>query len=105
MEDGLNFLLENGLSPDDVEKLLGDGIPMEEIVDSAKRMIARGEIPTNNPSLPFSLFSSSFMILRRLTRSTPRLFQLTAFRLQQRRLWMSCQRVHRPRRRCRQRWS
>ena len=41
--DNLAFLMEHGMSLEQVQKLLADGISMDEITASAQRMIERGE--------------------------------------------------------------
>ena len=51
--DGLNFLLENGLPLDEIKRLMDhDDLTLDQIVESAKRIIARGD------HLTFSSFSS-----------------------------------------------
>lgn len=42
MED-LDFLVQHGMSLDEIHRLVGDGIPLGEIVESAKRIVERGD--------------------------------------------------------------
>ena len=43
MSDSLSFLLENGMSAEQIQDQLARGIPMEEIVAGAERALANGE--------------------------------------------------------------
>ena len=57
MEDALNFLLENGMPPEEIRRLMDkNDFTVEQIAESAKAILARGESLTNNPSLPFFPF-------------------------------------------------
>lgn len=51
-EDKLSFLMENGMPISDIKKYLADGFSIEEIADSAERLIACGE-PITAPQASF----------------------------------------------------
>lgn len=41
--EDLDFLVQHGMSLDEIHRLVGDGIPLGEIVESAKRIVERGD--------------------------------------------------------------
>lgn len=43
MNDSISFLVENGMTLEEIQSLLADGHSLDEIVDSARRMVDRGE--------------------------------------------------------------
>ena len=46
MADNLAFLMENGMSLEEIKHFQKDGIPLEEVAASVKRMVDRGEALT-----------------------------------------------------------
>lgn len=50
MANGLDFLLQNGMSLDEVHRLMDhDGFTLEQIVENAKRIVERGDSLTTEP--------------------------------------------------------
>ncbi len=43
MSDNVAFLLNNGMSLSEIEKFIGDGVPLDEVARAAKSLIDSGK--------------------------------------------------------------